>query len=61
LFDLKVGQKIEIIYDKNNPKKAQENTFWARYGPRVIPASFGGIIFLIGLFVFTRGRKKKSI
>ena len=57
LFNLKIGQKIKIIYDQNNPKKAQENTFWARYGPRVIPASFGGIIILIGLFVFTRGRK----
>ncbi len=56
-FDLKVGQKIEIIYDKDNPRRAQENTFWARYGPRVIPGAFGGIIFLIGLFVFTRGRK----
>ncbi|HON80250.1 MAG TPA: DUF3592 domain-containing protein [Spirochaetota bacterium] len=57
LFNLKVGQKIEIIYEKTNPQRAQENTFWGRYGPRVIPASFGGIIFLIGLFVFTRGRK----
>lgn len=58
LFDLKVGQKIEIIYDKDNPKKAQENSFWGRYGPQVIPAGFGVIIFLIGLFTFTRGRKK---
>jgi hypothetical protein len=57
LFDLKVGQKIEIVYDKNDPGKAQENRFWARYGPRAIPAIFGGVIFLIGLFVFTRGRK----
>ena len=56
-FKLKIGQKIEIIYDQKNPKKAQENTFWARYGPRVIPAAFGGSIILIGLFVFTRGRK----
>jgi len=58
LFNLKIGQKIEIIYDKKNPRKAQENSFWGRYGPRVIPASFGVIIILIGLFVFTRGRKK---
>ena len=58
LFDLKVGQKIDIIYERGNPKRAQEKTFWARYGPRVIPASFGAVIFLIGLFTFTRGRKK---
>ncbi len=58
LFDLKVGQKIEIVYDKKDPRKAQENNFWGRYGPRVIPGSFGGIIFLIGMFVFTRGRKR---
>jgi len=57
LFDLKVGQEIDIVYERENPQKAQENTFWARYGPRAIPASFGGIIILIGLFVFTRGRK----
>lgn len=58
LFKLKVGQQIEIIYDKSNPNIAQENSFWGRYGPRVIPAGFGVLIFLIGLFVFTRGRKR---
>ena len=57
-FDLKKGQKIDIIYERENPKRAQENNFWARYGPRGIPAAMGGTIFLIGLFVFTRGRKK---
>ena len=57
-FKLKKGQKVEIIYDRKNPKIAQENTFWARYGPRVIPGGFGAIIILVGLFVFTRGRKK---
>ena len=57
-FKLKKGQKIKIIYDKKNPKIAQENTFWGRYGPRVIPAGFGAIMILTGLFVFTRGRKK---
>ncbi|MFC1671233.1 DUF3592 domain-containing protein [Spirochaetota bacterium] len=57
-FKLKKGQKIEIVYDKKNPKIAQENTFWGRYGPRVIPGGFGVIIILIGLFTFTRGRKK---
>ena len=55
------GQKIEIIYDKKNPRIAQENNFWGRYGPRVIPGGFGAIIILIGLFVFTRGKKKQSI
>ncbi len=53
-FKLKVGQKIKIIYDAKNPKIAQEATFWARYGPRVIPALMGGVMILIGLFVFTR-------
>ncbi len=53
-----MGQQIEIIYDKNDPSIAQENSFWGRYGPRVIPAGFGVLIFLIGLFVFTRGRKR---
>lgn len=56
-FKLKKGQKIEIIYDAKNPKIAQENSFWGRYGPRVIPAGIGGLMFLIGLFTFTRGRK----
>jgi len=56
-FKLKRGDKVEIIYEKKNPRKAQENTFWGRYGPRVIPGGFGAIIFLIGLFVFTRGKK----
>ncbi len=59
LFDLKVGQKIKIIYDKNNPNIAQENSFWGRYGPRVIPAGFAVLMFLIGIFTFTRGKKKK--
>ncbi len=57
LFDLKVGQEVEIIYERNNPARAQENTFWGRYGPRVIPGLFGGAILLIGLFTFTRGRR----
>jgi hypothetical protein len=61
LFDLKIGQKIEIIYDPKKPRKAQENTFWARYGPKVIPALIGGVIILVGLFTFTRGRKKIEI
>ena len=57
LFHLQVGQKIKIIYDEKNPRIAQENNFWGRYGPRAIPAGFGLIIILIGLFIFTRGRK----
>ncbi len=59
LFNLKIGQKIEIIYDEKNPNIAQENTFWARYGPRVIPAGMGAVMFLTGLFVFTRGRRRR--
>lgn len=58
LFKLKVGQRIEIIYDPMNPRRAQENSFWGRYGPRVIPAGFAAIMILTGLFVFTRGRRK---
>ena len=60
LFKLKKGQRIKIIYDKNNPNIAQENTFWARYGPRVIPALIGLVMLLVGLFTFTRGRKRRS-
>ena len=58
LFKLKVGEKIEIIYDPQRPQRAQENSFWGRYGPRVIPAGMAGIMILVGLFVFTRGRKR---
>ncbi len=58
-FNLKIGEKIKIIYDADNPNIAQENTFWARYGPRVIPAGIGAIMILTGLFVFTRGRKTR--
>lgn len=57
-FDLAEGDEIEVVYDKNNPAIAQENNFWGRYGPRVIPAGFGAIIILIGVFTFTRGRKR---
>lgn len=57
LFHMKKGDQVSVIYEKNNPKKAQENNFWGRYGPRVIPAGFGTLMFLIGLLLF---RKKKK-
>lgn len=58
LFDLEVGQEIEIVYERTDPARAQENTFWGRWGPRVIPAIFGIMIFFAGLFTFTRGKKR---
>lgn len=42
IFGYKAGDKVEVLYDPKNPKRASINTFGALWG-------FPGLIFVLGL------------
>ena len=58
-FDYKVGQEVEVIYDKNDPKKAQVNAFLERNFPQLFLGIFGVFLMLLGL-IFRRVFLKKA-
>jgi len=50
-FDYKVGQEVEVIYDKTNPGNAQINAFLERNFPQLFLGIFGVFLMLLGLFI----------
>lgn len=61
LFSYSVGQEVEVIYDKRNPRNAKINAFWERNFPQIFLGIFGVFMMFFGLFVrwqFLRKAKK---
>ena len=53
-----VGDTIEILYDPNNPKHAEENCFFNIWGIALIPFGLGIFYFIIfGVVAFYTQRK----
>jgi hypothetical protein len=49
-----IGDKVEIIYNKNFPTDARENTFLSLHLPDTIVMGAGGLFLLLGLFAGLR-------
>lgn len=46
-----VGDKVEILYDPQNPSKAKINAFFAKWGGSLILTIMGSIFSLVGGFI----------
>ena len=51
LFQYKVGQTVEVIYHKDNPKNAEINAFWERNAAQLYLGILGPVLLLIGFFI----------
>ena len=51
LFKYKIGQKVEVIYHKDNPKNAEVNAFWERNAGQIYLGSLGLFLLLLGWFI----------
>jgi hypothetical protein len=63
LFPYIVGQEVDVIYDKDNPRNARINAFWERNFAQIFLGIFGVFLMFFGLFVrwqFLRKAKKYS-
>lgn len=49
-----IGDQVEIIYNKNFPTNARENTFLSLHLPDTIVMGAGGLFLLLGLFAGLR-------
>lgn len=61
LFDYKIGQEVDVIYDKTNPTNAQIDAFLERNFPQLFLGGFGAFLMLFGLifrWIFIRKAKK---
>lgn len=43
---LQVGQRVQILYDPNNPQKVEIDSFWSHWAVVAIALSFAVILFL---------------
>ncbi len=50
-FDYKVGQEVDVIYDKDKPRKAKIDTFWQRNVAQVYLGCLGLFLMLLGWFL----------
>ena len=58
LFQYQIGQEVEVIYNKENPKQAEINAFWERNVAQVYLGWLGVFLMLFGLFFRRRMLKK---
>ena len=58
LFQYHVGQEVEVIYHKNNPKQAEINAFWERNTAQMYLGFLGFFLMLFGVFLRRRLLKK---
>jgi hypothetical protein len=58
LFQYQIGDEVEVIYNKNNPKHAQINAFWERNTAQLYLGFLGVFLMLFGLFFRRRMLKK---
>ena len=50
----KVGDKVSVLYDKNNSRIARINTFFQLWFATIVMSVVGVIFFLIGLFIIIK-------
>jgi len=58
LFKYQVGQEVEVIYNKNNPKDAEINAFWEQNVAQLYLGGLGAVLMLLGIFLLMKSRKK---
>ncbi len=58
LFQYEIGQEVEVIYHKNNPKQAEINAFWERNTAQLYLGCFGVFLMFFGIFLRRRLLKK---
>ena len=56
---MKIGDEVEVIYNKNNPKHAQINAFWERNTAQMYLGFVGIFLMLFGL-LFRRRMLRKA-
>ena len=59
MFQYEIGQEVEVIYNKDNPKHAQINAFWERNTAQMYLGFLGIFLMIFGL-LFRRGMKRKA-
>ena len=57
LFNYEVGQKVEVIYHRDNPKNARIYSFWEMNFGHMFLGLFGGFLVLLGLFLRWLGKR----
>lgn len=57
----KVGEKVEIVYDKNNPKDALVNTFMGKWSGMIVLFLLPLIIIPVGLWILISGFKRRTV
>jgi hypothetical protein len=63
LFQYKVGQQVEVIYHKDNPRNARIDGFWEHNTAEMYLALLGAIVMVVGLIVrltFARKARRHS-
>lgn len=50
IFGYKIGDKVEVLYDAQNPQRASINTFGAIWGFPVLVLTLGLIFVIVGIF-----------
>ena len=58
LFKYQVGQEVEVIYNKNNPKEAEINAFWEQNVAQLYLGGLGAVLMLLGIFLLMKSRRK---
>jgi len=57
----KIGEKVNVIYNKDNPQEARINTFFQLWFGVLILSFMGTIFFLVGLFTLINQKRKKYL
>jgi hypothetical protein len=57
LFDYEVGQEVEVIYHRDNPKNSRIYAFWEMNFGHLFLGLFGGFLVLLGLFLRWLGKR----
>ncbi len=58
-FQYEIGDEVEVIYNKNNPKHAQINAFWERNTAQMY-LGFLGVFFMLFGLLFRRRMLRKA-
>ncbi len=56
-----VGEKVSVLYDKNNSQSAKINTFFQLWFGPIIMTVLGVIFFLVGLLVLIKQKRKTEL
>lgn len=56
-----VGEKVSVLYNKNNPQDAKINTFFQLWFGPILMTFLGAIFFIVGLLTLVFQAKKASL